>query len=130
MFSKIGPLFYFVATLLFLVIVIFIIHISILGAQGYPIYANQIILSYVINFLLASGIFIFLYQFKTKLKNHIGFLFMGGSLLKFMVFFALFYPSYSSDGDMDKLEFAAFFIPYSICLFLETFYMARMLNRL
>lgn len=130
MFSKIGPLFYFVASLLFLVLVSFFIHITILGSKGYPIYGNKIILSYGINFLLAAGIFIFLFLFKTRLKNHIGFLFMGGSLLKFLVFFALFYPSYNADGDMDKLEFSAFFIPYSICLFLETFFMARMLNRL
>jgi hypothetical protein len=130
MFSKIGPLYYFIASLLILILVSFFIHITILESKGYPIYGNKIILSYVINFLLAAGIFISLFLFKTRLKNYIGFLFMGGSLLKFLFFFVLFYPGYNADGIMDKLEFSAFFIPYSICLFLETFYMVRMLNRL
>jgi F0F1-type ATP synthase assembly protein I len=95
-----------------------------------PKYGNLLIQSYTINGLLASSIYVGLYAFRKKLKNHIGFLFMGGSFLKFIFFFILFYPTYSADGDMDKIEFAAFFVPYLVSLILETFFMAQMLKKL
>jgi hypothetical protein len=55
---------------------------------------------------------------------------MAGSLLKFLIFFIVFYPGYKADGEMDSLEFAAFFVPYAICLILETFFTSKMLHRL
>jgi F0F1-type ATP synthase assembly protein I len=55
---------------------------------------------------------------------------MGGSFLKFIFFFLLFYPAYSSDGEMDKIEFAAFFAPYLLSLLIETIFMAQMLKEL
>jgi len=55
---------------------------------------------------------------------------MAGSFLKFIVFFLVFYPPYKMDGNMDKLEFAAFFVPYVICLVLETVFTARMLQKM
>ncbi len=95
-----------------------------------PEYGNLIVQSYVINGLLAAGIYVGLYVFRKKLKNHIGFLFMGGSFLKFIFFFILFYPTYSADGEMDKIEFAAFFVPYAVSLLIETIFMARMLKKM
>ena len=89
---------------------------------------NLIVLSYLVNGILAAVIFFLLYRFREKLKNQIGFLFMGGSLLKFVFFFLLFYPVYKSDGDMSGLEFAAFFVPYAVSLFLETFFTSKMLK--
>jgi len=87
-------------------------------------------LSYIINAVLAALIYITLYLFRRKLKNYIGFLFMGGSFLKFAVFFILFYPDYKADGDINATEFAAFFIPYAICLVIETVFTAKMLQKL
>lgn len=79
---------------------------------------------------MAALIFIGLYRFREKLRNQIGFLFMGGSLFKFLIFFILFYPSYKADGDMSSLEFAAFFVPYGLGLILETYFTSKMLNNL
>ncbi|WP_299486955.1 DUF6168 family protein [uncultured Allomuricauda sp.] len=106
------------------------LHILVLSSMDVPTFDNLIVRSYVVNGLLAAIIFILLYKFRQKLKNQIGFLFMGGSLLKFLFFFLLFYPTYKSDGDMSGLEFGAFFIPYAVALFLETFYTSKMLKNL
>ncbi|WP_420401474.1 DUF6168 family protein [Flagellimonas sp.] len=120
----------FIALLLLLLLLSFGAHLGILSLRNLPLFDNLIVLSYVVNAILAAVIFLLLYKFREKLKNQIGFLFMGGSLLKFVFFFLLFYPTYKSDGDMSGLEFAAFFVPYAISLFLETFYTSKMLKNL
>lgn len=106
----------------------FAIHIAVLHFFDLPLFENRIVLSYAVNFVLAASIFYGLFHFKEKLKNSIGFLFMGGSFLKFVVFFLLFYPIYKSDGEIQKVEFAAFFAPYAIALVLETYFTSKMLN--
>ena len=55
---------------------------------------------------------------------------MGGSFLKFIFFFIIFYPEYSADDDMNKVEFSAFFVPYAISLIVETVFMAKMLKKM
>ncbi len=108
----------------------FFIHTILLHNGGHPEYGQKIVLSYLINGVLAAVIFVSLYVYRNRLKNYIGFLFMAGSFLKFAFFFVLFYPVYKEDGDMSKLEFAAFFVPYGICLVLETVFTAKMLQKL
>jgi hypothetical protein len=118
-----------VITILFVSLALsFGIHLLVLHYLELPLFENRIILSYVVNFVLAASIFYALFYFKEKLKNSIGFLFMGGSFLKFIVFFLLFYPLYKSDGDIQKIEFATFFVPYAIALILETYFTSKMLN--
>ena len=50
-----------------------------------------------------------LYWFREKWRDQIGFLFLGGSMLKFLFFFIVFYPFYNADGNMETLEFTIFF---------------------
>ncbi len=127
--SKINPIIQFLAVVVFALGVIFLVHISILANSGLPKYDNLIVLSYVVNCLLAASIFIPIYMFRSKLKHQIGFLFMGGSFLKFLFFFLLFYPSYKSDGEMGRLEFAAFFVPYAVSLCVETIFTAQIFKK-
>lgn len=108
----------------------FVTHIFLLKNSSYPIYNDKIVLSYLTNAILAATIFISLYRYKKKLRNYIGFLFMFGSFVKFIVFFVMFYPDYKADGNISKLEFAAFFVPYAISLVLETVFTAKMLQKL
>jgi hypothetical protein len=96
------------------------IHLFVLNTLQLPLYDNKILLAYWVNYILAVAIYGVLYLLQHRMTAQLGFLYMGGSLLKFLFFFILFYPSYKLDGDMSKTEFAAFFIPYSICLILET----------
>ncbi len=96
------------------------IHLLVLRGMGQPLYDNKILLAYFVNYILAVLIYGILYLLKERFTAQLGFLYMGGSVLKFLVFFILFYPAYKLDGNMSTPEFAAFFIPYAICLILET----------
>lgn len=124
------PIIRFLAILVSLLLVVLLIHTYILQNQGLPKYADKILLSYIVNFILAAVIYVGLYHFKNKIKTQIGFLFMAGSFLKFIVFFILFFPSYKADGTMATSEFAAFFVPYTICLAIETIFTAKMLQKM
>ena len=105
-------------------------HILALNLLDKPLFNNMIITSYVVNGLLAIAIFGFLWKFRERFKNQIGFLFLAGSLLKFVLFFIVFYPSFKADGNMSALEFASFFIPYAICLISETSSLVKWLNKM
>ncbi len=126
--SKINLFAQFLFLLLVLLCFAFAGHLFVLSSKGLPLYGNLIVRSYMINAILAAVIFGLLFRFRERLKNQIGFLFMGGSLAKFVFFFIFFYPTYISDGDMSGQEFAAFFVPYAIALFLETFFASKMLK--
>ncbi|NHF59118.1 hypothetical protein FK220_007190 [Flavobacteriaceae bacterium TP-CH-4] len=128
--AKLHPVVQFLVLMLITLALAFFIHINILARNGLPQYADRIILCYVVNAILAAAIYGSLFYFRQRLKNHIGFLFMGGSFLKFIFFFILFYPAYKADGEMSRLEFAAFFVPYAICLVIETVFIAKMLKKL
>ena len=91
---------------------------------------NKIVLAYLVNFTLAILIYAFLLKMKEKYKEQLGFLFIGGSILKFVAFFIFFYGSYKMDGTISKLEFAAFFTPYILCLIIETTALVKLLNNL
>ncbi len=118
----------FIIELLFGVCFAFLLHILVLYLATFPLFENSIVLSYTVNVLLAVIIFTTLYLLKEKYKNQIGFLFLGGSFLKFLVFFILFYPIFKQDGDITNLEFASFFVPYAICLLIETLGVIRILK--
>ena len=46
------------------------------------------------------------------------------------VFFIVFNPVYSLDEDVQRIEFATFFIPYTVNLIVETTFLVRVLNRM
>ena len=126
----ISPFYRFILQLTIAVCVVFGIHLSALYFFDSPIFDNKIILAYLLNYILAISIYSILYIYRIKLKNQLGFLFMGGSSLKFMLFFVFFYSSYKADGNINSLEFAAFFTPYIVCLTLETAALVKLLNGL
>ena len=95
-----------------------------------PKLQHQIVEAYIVNALMAIGIFWSLTALKTKYNNQIGFLFLASSFIKFFVFFVVFYGPYKADGEIVFLEFLSFFVPYVICLVLETFYLSKQLNQM
>ncbi|SDR76113.1 hypothetical protein SAMN04515667_0578 [Formosa sp. Hel1_31_208] len=105
-------------------------HLLVLNYLEYALFENKIVLAYLVNAVLAILIFWFLLRMKEKYKEQLGFLFLAGSILKFAVFFILFYGSYKVDGIISKPEFAAFFVPYLLCLVIETSSLAKWLNKL
>lgn len=128
--TKVNPILSFLLVIVALLLLVFAIHITVLGNLGFEKYGDKIVLSYSINFLLAATIYIGLYSLRNRLKTQIGFIFMAGSFLKFLFFFILFYPDYKADGEIDTSEFTAFFIPYLICLVIETIFTAKMLQKM
>ena len=109
--------------------IVFLIHISFLHFQDQALFQNKIVEAYVVNFIVASVIYIGLFLFRKKYKEQLGFLYLGGSFLKFIAFFIIFYPSYKLDGQMSSLEFAAFFTPYAISLIFETLGVIKFLKK-
>jgi FtsH-binding integral membrane protein len=110
--------------------VVFCIHIAVLSFLEFPLFENRLVLSYSVNLILVIAIFGILYLLREKYKSQLGFLFLAGSLLKFAIFFILFYPYYKSDGIITKLEFLAFFTPYVVGLVLESVSLSKWLNKL
>ena len=110
----------FSLTLIIVLSIVFGIHIFVLSQLELPLFDNLIIASYLVNCSLALVIYLSLFLLKNKMSEQIGFLYMGGSFVKFLFFFIFFYPYYKIDGGLDSLEFAAFFVPYAISLIFET----------
>lgn len=98
--------------------------------SGLTFFGDMLPMSYLVNFVLAFAIVGLLYRFRNKIRQQIGFLFIGGSLLKFAVFFAAFYPVFRADGTISRGEFASFFVPYLMALILETLFTAKLLRDL
>ncbi len=110
--------------------VVFLVHILGLHFLDFPLFNNMIVASYTINATLAILIFTVLYTLRQKFKTQLGFLFLAGSVLKFIIFFIVFYPNFKADNLITTLEFASFFIPYTLCLLIETISLSKWLNKM
>ena len=119
----------FLALLFLITAVTFAVHISILKLLDKPLLDNQIVWAYISNAIVAGAILVFLLKAPPSLKNSLGFLFMAGSFLKFAVFIIFFSPLYKEDGNIDSYEFSTFFVPYLVCLVLETTLLINKLNQ-
>ncbi|MFD1314001.1 DUF6168 family protein [Namhaeicola litoreus] len=107
---------------------VFFVHTSIIFQLDLPIFDHLIVAAYLINCILAILIYTYLFYSRRKYHDQLGFLFMFGSMLKFAVFFIFFYPSYKADNQLETIEFITFFIPYVICLILETLGLIKILK--
>jgi hypothetical protein len=76
--------------------------------------------------LLTGVSIICLSQKKSEIS---GFVFMAGSLLKFALFFLLYYGEFSTIQDIRKVQFVSFYVPYSIGLIVEVWYLIYHLNK-
>ena len=106
------------------------LHTHIRGQLGLPSTGDLLLVSYLFNFFMAFLIVAGLYAFRYRMRQQIGFLFVGGSLLKFLVFFLFFYPAFTADGTISRAEFSSFFVPYFLALATETYFTASMLKNL
>ena len=86
-------------------------------------------LCYGLNFGLAVLIFWAVLATHKKIAMLVGAVFMGGSMLKFGLFFLLIYPDFKADGLVGRDELSLFFVPYLISLFSMTYAASRVLQR-
>lgn len=118
------------AFILLLILLVFAgLHLLVLHLKELPLLDHLFLRSYIVNYLLAILIFIILNLAKKKYLNSLGFIYMGGSFIKFAFFFMLFFPNYHEDESIEKIEFLTFFIPYSAALVYETMFLVKLLNR-
>tara|TARA_B110000908_G_scaffold143784_1_gene172965 strand:- start:250 stop:636 length:387 start_codon:yes stop_codon:yes gene_type:complete len=119
----------FVLFLFSILLLVFVVHLSLLHLLNYDIFSNRIITSYTSNFLITVGIFTYIYKNKEKKTESVGFFFLGGSMVKFTLFFIFLNPFFMEDGLVTRQEFLSFFIPYSAALIVETQQLIKELNK-
>lgn len=88
-------------------------------AFSFPSDENLLGPAYLFNGLFALVSFASLIILNRVNPRITGFVFMIGSALKFLLFFLVFYPAYHADGEISRMEFASFFVPYAIGLSVE-----------
>ena len=108
--------------------ILFGIHLFALDSHDLPLFENKIITSYIINYTLTILIFTSLVLLKKKYSESLGYIFFIGSFIKFIVFFILINPSFKEDGDVSRIEFVSFFIPYAIALVFEVIFLIKVLR--
>jgi hypothetical protein len=114
--------------LLISLFIVFGIHSGILYYLNISLFQNLLIPSYITNYFLAILIFFTLVKLKKKYLDLLGFVFMGGSFVKFGVYFIFFNPVFKQNGTVSPQEATAFLVPYLLCLIVETFYLIKLLN--
>ncbi|GAA4109915.1 hypothetical protein GCM10022393_06750 [Aquimarina addita] len=117
----------FLAILFIILLVSYVTHtflVTWFSLSGDPVLRN---LSYLFNGLYAVVLILVIHVFYKKWKDHIGFLVLGGSLVKIGVFLAIIK---FSNYEINKSVFLEFFIPYVISLILEVHYISKILNNL
>lgn len=124
------PIIKFSGLLILVLGLVFAIHLSILNYIEISPFEGRIIAAYLVNLILAIFIYGSMLRLRNKYESQLGFIFMFGSALKFIIFFIYFYPFYKADGAINRLEFTAFFVPYVICLIFETTSLSKWLNKL
>ncbi len=118
----------FVSILIVGLFLLFHLQAWFLENNGYDLFSTQLAKSYVLNAIMAMIVFFAIYTFRNKYRDLLGFFFLGGSLLKFTLFFIFLYPAFKQDGVLERLEFLVFFVPYGFALVLETFFLVKLLN--
>lgn len=86
---------------------------------------NLIEFSYLFNFAFTYILMLNILIFKKILEDKLGFLYLGISTLKFMLFYFLVK---SKNIEINKSDFLLFFIPFVLCLGIEIFYVSKILN--
>ncbi|CAM4072657.1 hypothetical protein GIHI108528_02985 [Gillisia hiemivivida] len=83
--------------------------------------------SYLFNFAFTYFLILNIILFQKILKDKLGFVYLGISMLKFVIFFFLLK---SKNLEINKSDFLLFFIPFTLCLGIEIFYVSKILNSL
>lgn len=116
-------------SLLLILLLVFGLHAGLVLSEGESLNKNLLWQAYLFNLLAAEIILSIMLRLAKKQKDHLGFIFMGGSLLKFLAFFLVFYPEYKADGETQSEEFIAFFVPYFSALSFKSFILLKSLNQ-
>lgn len=92
------------------------------------LYANHLILSYSIQMVLAIATYSLLLILHKKHKDKLGFIYIAGSILKFIIAYVILRPIFNSDNQISRPEFLSLFIPYLLALAFNTWAMQNLLK--
>ena len=120
---------FFVLVLTIVLILLFFLHGTIQGQLGIGFFEKHLVLNYLFNYLITLAFYFVLLYFKDRRSNQLGFIFLFSSITKFILFFAVIAPQLNFELELKSAQFAAFFVPYSVALFLEIMHVVRLLNR-
>jgi len=81
-------------------------------------------LCYSVNGIMAVFIVFLIYLLRNKFRDQLGFLFLFGSLFKFLIYF-VFFKSLLGDA---RLDFTIFFFPYLFSLLFEVLSLVKVLK--
>jgi hypothetical protein len=84
---------------------------------------------YAFNIISALIIYIFLIFVHRTFPEKTGFAFLAGGILKMMAVLIFLMPLINADVKDPIPDMAAFFIPYFLFLFFETFLAVRLINQ-
>lgn len=124
----IGKGIYFGIQLIVLLTIAAGLHIAYFHANQLSYSIEALVFCYFINFLLALAIYVTLLKMADEKSKYLGFVFLFGSALKFLAYFLIFDPLFKQDGELSRMEFFLFFIPYLISLIAETTALVKLLR--
>ncbi len=120
---------FFLIGLFIALAIAFSIHVYLHSAYRFALFGSFIIASYLFNAGFVLLEIWFLNRRRMKEGSNLGNAYLGLSMFKFLVFFALFIPLFKMDGTTDRFEYFGFFVPYLICLVAGTVFLVRILNQ-
>ncbi|MCR9172467.1 MAG: hypothetical protein NXI10_08255 [bacterium] len=89
---------------------------------------NLLLLTYSFNLGITLLILVlFGWAFSNKIQQ-LGSIFLMSTGAKFLLFFSIIYPFLKMNGTVKSFSFAAFFIPYAVCLTAEVLLAIRLMN--
>ena len=118
----------FVFQLLAVLLIIGALHFAYLYANSLSIAPATLVFCYLVNFILALGIYFTLVKLVADENRYVGFVFLFGSVFKFLAYFLIFDPLFKQDGQLSRVEFFLFFTPYLISLIVETIALVKLLR--
>jgi hypothetical protein len=90
---------------------------------------NNLPWNYITNFVVSLFLgFIYIRVFIHK-NEIVGYAFLASISIKFILFFVFVYPQVRQDGQISRVEFLDFFIPFATCLLIEVGFVIRLLKR-
>lgn len=90
--------------------------------EGY--FSRSLIFTFGFSFVL----FYLLYFFRKRWRDYLGFIFLAGSLIKFGAYFLWLRPMRLKILEFEQEEFLLFFIPYTLSMVIEVYFLSRLLN--
>lgn len=121
---------YFSIQLAVILVVVAALHMAYFYASQITVSNITLLLCYGVNFFLALVIYLTLLKMAQDQSRYLGFAFLFGSALKFLAYFLIFDPLFKQDGDLSRIEFFMFFIPYLASLIAETLALVKLMKTL